>query len=428
MKKVFFYFIFSIIFFSSPKIAFAANLINASSFLSNSIFSYPTILTLTFTTTSNIPANGYILITLPLYPNGYDLKKIDPNDISISSATCANDWGIISQNQVGFESKIRINKLKNNCAAGSNINIQIGNSLHLLFNPPASNKHTRGQADIYGINIRTLDEVDNIIDEVILKTAINEAINSNLNVMVTVGKLAFNLYGYASPKAKVILEGRNISDRTDANDKGYFQFKLVPALSAKEVCIWSRDQFGRTSNPVCIPPIPNKYTANIGPVLIPPTLSLDKKNYKAGDEVKLSGQTIPNTSVDISFYENEKTRLSLLPSVLAFSFPILNAKSDSKGNFSISLPSSTSQLFRLFAQTNLFNSKSSRSNILLLKISSPPINFLILIIIITESLMLLIFVLRRYLHPVVIVKNKALMAREREEIILRQKFELLSKL
>jgi uncharacterized membrane protein len=98
-------------------------------------------------------------------------------------------------------------------------------------------------------------------------------------------------------------------------------------------------------------------------VILSPTLSFEKESYYIGDEVILSGQTIPNTNVNFSLFTNtEKEGTNLfIKEVQAFSFPNLTTKSDSKGNFSISLPSSSAKTFRLFAQTDYDNQFSPKS-------------------------------------------------------------------
>jgi hypothetical protein len=82
-----------------------------------------------------------------------------------------------------------------------------------------------------------------------------------------------------------------------------------------------------------------------------------------GDQVILSGQAVPNTEVNLSMFgNNEKTSsFALIRPVEAFTFPELKVKSDSKGNFSINLPSSNPNRFRLFAQANFMKSVSTNS-------------------------------------------------------------------
>jgi len=196
---------------------------------------------------------------------------------------------------------------------------------------------------------------------------------------------------------------------------------------------------GRLTNPVCLPPFPVNYNVTIGPVLMPPTLSLDKSDYWVGDEVILSGQTIPETNVSLSTFTDDKNSLlsqitnKINPQVYAFSLPKLEAKTDKSGNFSIALPSSSAKKFRLFAQTQFQNEQSPKSVNLTLKIlpwwmiiiklfifiwlSIKP--RLLEITILIELIILLIYFLRSYFHP----KNLAIIKKQPLEIVKYKKPE-----
>lgn len=193
--------------------------------------------------------------------------------------------------------------------------------------------------------------------------------SADVDVFAFIGDHHFSLYGYTSPKALVTFEGMGVFDQTTADDKGYFQFNnRFSPFSQREACLSSKDQFGRLSSPLCLPPFPVNYNVSIGPVIMPPTLSLDKQDYFIGDEVILSGQAVPNTEVKLSVFGKDKDSRGLIADfhglvrpVEAFTFPELVAQSDSKGNFSINLPSSNPEKFRLFAQTDFEKSVSPNS-------------------------------------------------------------------
>lgn len=187
---------------------------------------------------------------------------------------------------------------------------------------------------------------------------------NNVKVTATIGDSHLNLYGYTSPQALVTLEGMGILDHSYADNEGYFQFStLFSSKSSREACLSSKDPFGRLSSPVCLPPFPAGNDVEVGPVIMPPTVSLNSQNYYMGDQVILSGQAIPNTEVSLSMFgDNEKTsNFALIRPVEAFTFPELKVKSDNKGNFSINLPSTNPKKFRLFAQANFLRSISSNS-------------------------------------------------------------------
>ncbi|MFH0852812.1 MAG: hypothetical protein V1853_00160, partial [bacterium] len=111
---------------------------------------------------------------------------------------------------------------------------------------------------------------------------------------ISIGDFHFTLFGYTSPHAEVTLDGQGIYDKTYADSNGFFKFNnRFSPFSPREACLSSKDQFGRISFPVCLPAFPIKYNVSIGPVLIPPTLSLNQEYYYLNDQITLSGQTIP---------------------------------------------------------------------------------------------------------------------------------------
>lgn len=245
-----------------------------------------------------------------------------------------------------------------------------------------------------------------------------------IRVSASIGEFHFSLYGYSSPQALITFQGLGIFDQTYADKKGFFQFKnRFSPFSPREACLTAQDQFGRLTSPVCLPPFPTNYNLSIGPVIIPPTISLDKGEYWVGDEVILSGQTIPNTQVNLSLF-TEKRGLGLahllIPSVYAFSLPQLKTRSDDKGNFSISLPSATARKFRFFTTTSFKNQSSPKSLVLHLNVLPKwmlIIKFflavwlvlksrLLEVIILLEIALLVLFFYRGYFHPQSIKKNK----------------------
>ncbi len=278
----------------------------------------------------------------------------------------------------------------------------------------------------------------------------NEIINS-----AYIGEFRFSLFGYTSPFALVTFEGMGIFDQTTADDKGYFVFNnRFSPFSKREACLSSKDQFGRLSSPVCLPPFPVNYNISIGPVIMPPTVSLDKKDYFMGDEVMLSGQAVPNTDVKLSVFGDDKNKLealnyksqisakrfkfkilnlfgtwdlgfrisdfSLVKSVEAFTFPELTTRSDDKGNFSINLPSSTPNKFRLFGQTDFLKSLSSNSvklSLDILPIWMIIVKFFLFLFSLIKPRLLEILILAEIIYIIYVIKshiqNKAIILYER---------------
>lgn len=258
-----------------------------------------------------------------------------------------------------------------------------------------------------------------------------KSITKRVRVTALVGEYYFNLFGYTSPGALVSLEGMTLTEQTRADATGYFMFaNRFSPLASREVCLTAIDQVGRTSVPTCIPPFPIKYNVTVGPVILPPTISLNKptagSNYYIGDETYLSGQTIPNSVVNLSLYtDTVKKTLAFIKPVEAFSFPQLSASSDDKGNFSISLPSSSSKTYRLFTTVNYKNELSPKSLTLEFKIK--PVWMVILeffvflwhfispywlpLLILTQILAILIYFYKTRLHPYHLTQIKSLALR-----------------
>jgi len=234
-----------------------------------------------------------------------------------------------------------------------------------------------------------------------------------------IGEFRFSLFGYTSPYAVVSFEGMGIFDQTTANDVGYFQFSnRFSPFSKREACLTAKDQLGRMSSPVCLPPFPINYNVSIGPVIMPPTVSLDKKDYFMGDQVMLSGQAVPNTDVKLSVFGDTggSKLLSIIydPSSLifrpveAFTFPELTAKSDDKGNFSINLPSSTPNKFRLFGQTDFKKSISSNSvklSLDILPVWMIIVKFFLFLFSLLKPRLLEIFIVAELIYIVYVIKG-----------------------
>ena len=251
-------------------------------------------------------------------------------------------------------------------------------------------------------------------------------VGNNELVSASIGEHRFYLFGYTSAFATVTLDGIGIYDQTISDKNGYFTFSnRFSPLSPREACLSSKDQFGRLSTPVCLPPFPTNYNTTIGPVILSPTLSLDKPYYFLGDRVVLSGQTVPNTDVSLNFYVDKKRSFvnylfgfSLIKPVYAFSLSGLKTKTDPLGNFSFSINSVKPDFFRVFANSDFQNDNSPKS--LVLKVEILPIWMLIIkllliiwsalksrifeFIILIEIAFLLTYFLRKYFLPHKLIK------------------------
>lgn len=299
-------------------------------------------------------------------------------------------------------------------------------------------------------------------------------VDRDVNVTVGLGGNHFFLFGYTSPGALVHLQGLGLEDTTFAQDNGYFEFdnRLSPFLS-RDTCLTSQDQFGRLSPAVCIPPFPVNYDVNVGPVIMPPTMSLDKNNYYVSEQVVLTGQSIPNSPVSIAYFNNANGALQILSKghqsqkgtlyakfitpglqpilraletgsiagiVDAYSLPPVATVTDEKGNFSFALPSTSANTYRLFTQTEYENQPSPKSITLYLKIL--PVwmiliqligllwgllmKYIVNILIVLQLIGLIVITLRKYWHPWHIYKGKALMKIKRYPLMKRNQSAAIS--
>lgn len=163
-------------------------------------------LTIAFTTVSEIPTAGDILITLPAINtdnktcdgipdtaasasvNGFDLKSVAAGDITTTGCTDAN-WVATETIACGSSSAdhtIRIDRQTAACAASSAITFTIDSDPGVINPAPISSGHTQGLADAYTINIKTRDGSDNTLDEIDIKAAPVEAVLVSATVDETI--------------------------------------------------------------------------------------------------------------------------------------------------------------------------------------------------------------------------------------------------
>jgi len=297
-----------------------------------------------------------------------------------------------------------------------------------------------------------------------------------INVSFSLGENRFTLFGYSSPQAQVTLDGMGVFDQTQADYRGYFEFvNRFSPFSPREACLTAKDQFGRLSTPVCLPAFPTDKNVTIGPVIMPPTLSLDKSDYYVGDEVVLSGQTIPNSDVNLSMFTDDKSTktggagggvhgnlpagrqarnfrsidgeesrgrprfgINIFKPAYAFTLPELSSKSDTKGNFSIALPSSSDKSYRFFTQTNFLQELSPKSltlNLKILPLWMIIIKFFLFLfsllkpfwlefLLVIEVGVLIYFFLHYFFHPYQIITDKAITVRDNLALESINKFKI----
>ena len=193
-----------------------------------------------------------------------------------------------------------------------------------------------------------------------------------ITVTATIGEPKLTLFGWTSPFALVELRGSQVYAETTANIQGYFYFDRVflpQTANSPELCLSAIDTQDRTSFPTCLPPLPTgPYHVRVGPVLLAPTISLEKGNFLAGQQVAARGETMPNSKVTIFLANEAKGTASLISPAYAFSLPQYQIISDETGHFEFNLPASWPATWRVFASADYLDSPTPKSNTLAFKI------------------------------------------------------------
>jgi len=226
----------------------------------------------------------------------------------------------------------------------------------------------------------------------------------------------FAVYGYTSPNAIVNIQSP-IFGETKADAKGFYEFKyLFLTLFREDLCIVAHDTDGRSTPPLCIPPPVAEADKRVGPVILPPSTSISAGNAYIGDTVTLTGQTIPNVEVLLSLFTDDAQKsktLSLIPEAYAYTIPQISLASNEKGEYSITLPTTSSQFLRMFSRALFEGNSTPKSLTLVLDIF--PLwmilfkffsNFfailkahLLELIILSQLYFLFMYVLRRFFNP-----------------------------
>jgi hypothetical protein len=207
-------------------------------------------------------------------------------------------------------------------------------------------------------------------------------IEAQVTISASLGEPILKLWGYGLPDSKIELSGNAVYDTTYSRSDGYYEFTKAYLPNPTnffypELCLIQIDGAGRATPPTCIPPLPaNSLSYDIGPIILPPTLSLEAGSVTVNEQVAASGITIPNSEVNIVIAEGENTNsltgFSLVKEAKAYYIPDYTVKSDERGYFSFNMPSVNSDTWRVFAITRYSQSATSpKSNTLTFEVVSP---------------------------------------------------------
>lgn len=275
----------------------------------------------------------------------------------------------------------------------------------------------------------------------------------------------FSLFGYTSPGALVSVTNPGMYVDTTADKSGYFEFhNFFSRLLIEDICLTAQDQEGRVTMPVCIPPVPAGDNLSIGPVVMPPTISLNGDSFYAGDSVVVTGETTPNANIKLSLFTDESksslgqsedkgstlalrfmdtltSKFTVIHTVYAATKPKKDIQADGHGHYTLALTSNQAEYYRTFAQTRFNNDYSLKSNTLNFDIF--PGWFLIMklllgflaglksriweIIVLSQLAIIAFLILRHYLRPHTIARMRALAILEHPLPILTEHQLLIEK-
>ena len=209
-------------------------------------------------------------------------------------------------------------------------------------------------------------------------SALNYQDTAQVSISASIGDNRITIFGYTSPHSRVELSSPRVFAVTYSDDTGYWLFdKVLLPKNPLDLCLNSTDENGRYTAPVCIPaPPPTNYHTDTGPILLPPTISLDRDQINPYETVVTSGQSIPNSQVYLLFFKVNDSGLSFPRQIFAYSLPPLLAATDSQGNFSVNLPTAYNSDYRLYASSRFKDNYSPKSNTLIYILPSLFILFL----------------------------------------------------
>jgi hypothetical protein len=181
---------------------------------------------------------------------------------------------------------------------------------------------------------------------------------------------ALIIYGYGPKQAEVTLKGFGVSEKTISDDSGLFIFGGIYSLTPKypELCVQAVDNEKRVTQSSCIPALPDDslIPLEVGPILLSPTISVSDNKVEEGQEVILSGKTIPSSNVNVFLAkkENNFNRLSFVKETYAYTLPELTIKANSDGEYNITLPTTDSAEYTIFTSSKFGGDLTNKSNTL----------------------------------------------------------------
>lgn len=191
----------------------------------------------------------------------------------------------------------------------------------------------------------------------------------DVTVSASIGSaVSYTLFGYTSAYATVQLEGIGIATSTTADRSGYFRFvNFLAPSSIKEFCFTAIDTEGGVSPPLCVPaPETSSSHVDMGPYLLPPSITLSTGSTTSGKPVTVTGKTIPNTNVALTLYSPSSDSLSLIKSAYAASNnqKTVSTRAGADGSYTHTYTGGETGKVRVFSRSNYLNNYTPKSNTL----------------------------------------------------------------
>lgn len=186
--------------------------------------------------------------------------------------------------------------------------------------------------------------------------------SKNIDVTVSVGDTTVTVVGQASPEAQItfMLEDTVIGT-TQASLYGNFSKVLNNfPIGIYELKIYATDTLDNTTSTIkkSVASVAH-YDVSINRLILPPTIEVNKNNVEYGDEVRLSGKTVPDSLVSIFFFNDKQSKTVI---------------SDSEGHWSTTIQASKydAKKYQIYARTFISDGKKSdKSETIVLEIIDP---------------------------------------------------------
>lgn len=139
-------------------------------------------------------------------------------------------------------------------------------------------------------------------------------------------RVAIQGKAYPNATVNILIDGVSVGT-VRTNSKGEFTFTTATNPGTASVSFWANDTTNTRSATINTTfDITQGAVTNLNGILIPPTIKTQNQKVNPGDMITLSGQTIPNATVEVSIDNGKK---------------VLTGNSDASGNWSIQFDTKT---------------------------------------------------------------------------------------